>query len=77
MGDKINMFRYGTNPRKKWKCYVNDFKHNAVEIFGISVQYESGIKIRLSEDEYIDLIERFGKMAGFKELKTVMIHDRI
>ncbi len=75
IGRKMYTFCYDPNPKQNYEYYLEDFP-KSIEKYGISVEYDSGIKTRLSKNEYIDLIERFGRMVGFKELKTVMIHDR-
>lgn len=43
----------------------------------LKIIYESGSEKQLTENEFWDLMYRYGKFMGFKKLEKVMIHDRI
>ena len=74
IGKKQYTLRYSAYPDITYSRFL-DFE--GANKHGISLVYHCGNKKKISKQEFIDMMNRFGEMMKFEKLNIVMIYDRI
>lgn len=62
---------YTPNPEKEYERFTKSFKRDKVDEYGISVVDYKGNKTHLTKEMYVDMMKKFGKLAGFQKLEKL------